>query len=765
VNELYKDYIPLFLMIKQDESICARCVFSIRNCNDYTCFSTRTSALFNTNSYKKKYYCCYNLIKKTDLNNESHNFSRSLIEDNKFAIDIYLRIYKNDIYERYLDELKYIMNNNNMKYNEHLEDIYIEWVIEDWNKFNDQYNDYNTWTILVYPDGFDESLKGYTSIYVRDSDLSYKDIRNNVHNCSSCIVTARNYNDYRYYLLNETPTPFYFSIDYYYYFINKFKKKSELLEKNEKTNKSIVENDKVVLGLYIRNYKYNREIYINELKHYIECEETDNRDIIGEHIYEWEIKDWTKLKDSENSPEFSAIGYKWRANLNGINNFNKEYVSASLENLSIKNNIFINIEAGYVISIRNCNDYSCYYVGAYSNCSRFDEYNRYNGYDKFIKKTDLYYRNFKTDRSLIENGRVIITVYVRVYRYDKENFIEDLKKSLNDNNENKEKICGERYYEWNVENFDKLKFHEISPIFLTGKYKWSISLFPKGKDRPDFLSIFLNSNSAMEENEDDDFYVHVYFAIAFRNYKTYTYYHFSSREFLQRFTKSNNNHGYFNYIKMDELYKNENSSYGLVEDNRAVVNLYIRAYRLESLENFLKNLKDLIKDDENDENKNEKIIEEDYFEYPINDWDKIDNEPYRTAKAIGITSWRILLYPNGKNGSEKDHLSYYIRSLDFDEDSTFLCTNIYIKYVLYIRNYNNYLQYKAQSPPTKVCFSAENKEHGFSQFIKKSEFYNENNDNEENNNHLLEDDKTVLGTYIRVYKMETVNEKESTISS
>jgi len=34
---------------------------------------------------------------------------------------------------------------------------------------------------------------------------------------------------------------------------------------------------------------------------------------------------------------------------------------------------------------------------------------------------------------------------------------------------------------------------------------------------------------------------------------------------------------------MDELYKNENSSYGLVEDNRAVVNLYIRAYRLESL--------------------------------------------------------------------------------------------------------------------------------------------------------------------------------------
>jgi len=60
------------------------------------------------------------------------------------------------------------------------------------------------------------------------------------------------------------------------------------------------------------------------------------------------------------------------------------------------------------------------------------------------------------------------------------------------------------------------------------------------------------------------------------------------------------------------------------------------------IENFLKNLKDLIKDDENDENKNEKIIEEDYFEYPINDWDKIDNEPYRTAKAIGITSWYIL---------------------------------------------------------------------------------------------------------------------------
>jgi len=43
---------------------------------------------------------------------------------------------------------------------------------------------------------------------------------------------------------------------------------------------------------------------------------------------------------------------------------------------------------------------------------------------------------------------------------------------MKNNNTTEVNNSNERYYEWNVENFDKLKFHEISPIFLTGKYKW-----------------------------------------------------------------------------------------------------------------------------------------------------------------------------------------------------------------------------------------------------------------------------------------------------
>jgi len=47
---------------------------------------------------------------------------------------------------------------------------------------------------------------------------------------------------------------------------------------------------------------------------------------------------------------------------------------------------------------------------------------------------------------------------------------------------------------------------------------------------------------------------------------------------------------------------------------------------------------------------------------------------------------KLLLYPNGNGENNKGHVSFYVESIDANRDPN---TNIYVKRVYYIRNYND----------------------------------------------------------------------------
>ncbi|KAL6599213.1 hypothetical protein U3516DRAFT_763072 [Neocallimastix sp. 'constans'] len=117
-------------------------------------------------------------------------------------------------------------------------------------------------------------------------------------------------------------------------------------------------------------------------------------------------------------------------------------------------------------------------------------------------------------------------------------------------------------------------------------------------------------------------------------------------------------------------------------------------------------------------------------------WDKL-NTPYTEVYRIGSYNWKISLYPNGKEGSEKEYLSFYIKCLDLeDENNT-----------------------KNSPSPTRIHLSKENPEHGFRHFIKKSNLYAKR---KKSNLSLIENDKLVIGAFIRVYTNDT--DDNSTLS-
>lgn len=54
--------------------------------------------------------------------------------------------------------------------------------------------------------------------------------------------------------------------------------------------------------------------------------------------------------------------------------------------------------------------------------SNFNFYNKYNnsfGLQNFIKNEDLFINNKASNKSLIENNKTVISVYIRIYKYEK----------------------------------------------------------------------------------------------------------------------------------------------------------------------------------------------------------------------------------------------------------------------------------------------------------------------------------------------------------
>jgi ubiquitin carboxyl-terminal hydrolase 7 len=161
-----------------------------------------------------------------------------------------------------------------------------------------------------------------------------------------------------------------------------------------------------------------KEQYIDELKRLMENDNAVTDEVVEENYYEWVIEDWDKLENKkEYSPEFIIGGYRWRILLFPKGNAEKEYVSAFLDNLNVKDENATestHVCAKFVLSVRNFNDYTCF--NAKPSHHRFNGKESDWGFNHFVEKTQLYNENKNYIKPLIEDGKTVFSVYVRIYK-------------------------------------------------------------------------------------------------------------------------------------------------------------------------------------------------------------------------------------------------------------------------------------------------------------------------------------------------------------
>ncbi|ORY85134.1 hypothetical protein LY90DRAFT_499056 [Neocallimastix californiae] len=216
----------------------------------------------------------------------------------------------------------------------------------------------------------------------------------------------------------------YFSSNYSKYYFEKLIKRS-LLYENTKKETSLIEDNKTVIGMYIRIYEckennYLKRVYIKKLKDLLFQDSIDAYKVSYKGYHEWKINksDIDKYRNDDNhkivSPSFKLCGYTWNIEIKFEEDNSLNVYLISLNN----NNNADDIVVKYVLSFRNCYSY-----------------------------TDSWKKN-----TLSKN-------------------IRDLIKTAD---ENYDDVIGEGYYEWKIDNINKINDEITSPSFKAYDYNWSI---------------------------------------------------------------------------------------------------------------------------------------------------------------------------------------------------------------------------------------------------------------------------------------------------
>jgi len=166
-----------------------------------------------------------------------------------------------------------------------------------------------------------------------------------------------------------------------------------------------------------------------------------------------------------------------------------------------------------------------------------------------------------------------------------------------------------------------------------------------------------------------------------------------------------------------------------------------------SLKNqYIERLKHVMEDDKTVVD--DVVVGEDFFEWVIDDWEKlIERKEYSPEFAVGGYRWRLLLFPKGN--TEKEYLSIFLDNLDVKDENATEETHVCAKFVLSIRNYNDYNYFTARA--TSHRFNEKASDWGFNTFIGKTNLFNENKTYDKP---LIEDGRTVVSIYVVVYKDE-----------
>ncbi|KAG4104067.1 hypothetical protein H8356DRAFT_1270674 [Neocallimastix lanati (nom. inval.)] len=701
----------------------AKCVLSFRNYNDYSCFSAFDSFLHKFDK-KSSTLNSINIDK-----NDYMDFIKPLIKNNKVVVTVYIRVIINR--KTYLEELKKYINNNDDI--EIAAEDYYEWKIEDWEGLNEKEESQvftigeTQWKLELYPKGYKPKEKDYMSLFLRclTQDL-YK------HTSVMYIFVIRNYASYTPYFTLQPNNICHFKKNdcngFYQYF-----KISNLYEKvKEYNDHQIIENNKAVIGVYIRIYKYNIDYYIEELKSLKKNNIITNSEFI-EDYYKWNVEDFTSLKNEEYSPLFKIGGHSWKIKLK--KNDKNKFLSLYLENEDVKaENEYLHIAADFVISIHHCEDYS--YNKSSSALNYFSKNNRIWGWKEFISIEELKAEDNEHHLPLMEKDSFVICTFIRVYRYKYDLYLDELKYLINIESKDKKEILNQELFEWEIENWTDLKSIEYSYPFNVSGYKWKLELYPNGNDskRKGYVSLYLNS---MDGNDGKYINLETRYVLFIRNVSENSCFH--GRVLNHVFKTEDWSYGFHYFIKNEDLFKiNKNNNKSLIENNRVNVGVLIQTFNYNE-EQYHEKLKGILDNNEKQE-KNYEVMEEVYKEWKIEDWNSIEEEANSPLFNVGGYNWRIKIKINKKN----NYFSVFLENMDCQNDySVHICAN----YVLIIRNYYNFTCHKKQS--SLNYFSKDDFCWGWSRFITLSDLLNESQESKKCN--FIEDNKLTLAVCLRVY--------------
>ncbi|OUM57686.1 hypothetical protein PIROE2DRAFT_17247 [Piromyces sp. E2] len=214
---------------------------------------------------------------------------------------------------------------------------------------------------------------------------------------------------------------------------------------------------------------------------------------------------------------------------------------------------------------------------------------------------------------------------MQVYKNNIEKYINELKTVIaSENNGNNIGDFKDSYFEWEVEELDKL---------IKGL---------KEKDKTEFIHNHYKEDDYFEVNlkkvdvyNDDDDYCCAEFLIAFRNYDDNPQFTaFTSS--LYCFTNTNLNINNDNGGYRIKIYKRdyEKSIEPLILNNKVIIGIYIRTYFIhDEINTYISDLKNSINDN------NYEIQGENYYEWSIEDLTKLD-ENYNKSSLFEIGGYK-----------------------------------------------------------------------------------------------------------------------------
>jgi len=296
---------------------------------------------------------------------------------------------------------------------------FYEWKIEDWNSLiNKECVDSPTfqafgytWNLELYPTGVDHFYRNNVSLYLRrrneKDDFS-------VHIPVNRVFFIRNYYDKYCYCAQTLP------IEYLSKSIPScghpnLIKNSELFTKNPYTNKSIIENNKCIVGVYFEVYQREKGQFKKEVMTFVDDEDKVVKDSL---FYEFKVKKWNSLSKAQ-SPKFRVGDYKWALDVHrsGDGGPNMGYVSVYLVCLTSdlkKDGVWANA----TIFLRENKDDPEVYCFDVLEMRNFNKKVRDCGFSQLAKKKDLYTSKF-IKRSIIDDDNCIAGVYLHVYEKGK----------------------------------------------------------------------------------------------------------------------------------------------------------------------------------------------------------------------------------------------------------------------------------------------------------------------------------------------------------